>query len=201
MKKKIYILTTLIFTLALNLIACQAKPGEIRLENLKDEQGLYKYADLNWGSTPNEVEQHFGKALGEPEEFKDVTIYTIEEKLLGYDGVPARVICEFFDDKLYEIRFEFRAKDVGDVDLNTVFSSILEVLRDGYGDPDMESLSNHNAQFRMGSDSYRWRAFTENSFTSLSLLKSKQDNMLKTVAISLFDVSYSSIYENYINDL
>jgi len=199
LKKKIGLLITLIFTLAFNLMACQAKPSEIELEYLKDEQGLYKYADLKWGSTPDEVEKYFGKALGEPQDFVDgVTIYTIE-KLMGYNGITARVSCEFFNDKLYEVGFIFKAKDVGDADLNTVFSSILEILREEYGEADKENLDNYFMHLVF--DTYQWKAFTENSFTALSLSKSRQNSVLTDITISIFDVSYSSIYDIYIEDL
>jgi len=187
----------LFFAAALSLVSCQTQLKEIDLNQFINEQGLYQYSDVVWGSSPVEVRDFFGKDLGKPLDFNDgVTQYTIEG-LFGYKGIPAQVICEFFNDKLYEIRFNFSAKDAEDVDFDTIFSDIAKILIEEYGNADTESFNKIVEVFdvKLKTDSYQWKSSTEEKYTSLQLVQTIKDEVNDLIFIGVFDASFSSIQE------
>jgi len=154
-------------------------------------EGLYQYSDAAWGSSPAEAEKFFGEPLGEPYGIIDsVKLYKIDG-LYTFEGIPAQVKCEFFNDKLYQVQFTISSQDA---DLDSLFSIIAEKLCEEYGSTDMVSTATTVEVLNvvLESDHYLWESSSGELSTALLVEKASKNGVKESVSIYVIDLVLAS---------
>lgn len=172
----------LAFLLLLLAVGCGQQPqeggeallagGELRLEDLQDEDGAFQLESLPVGTSKADVQQRFGDSLNFGGGVDTSEIWGLLEKA-SYKGYDVQVTFELNNEALELVHLYFRIPEDADPEAGAeLYDALSQEMEELYGAPD-DVLGNENQQIT--STVSRWYS-TEGERPTLANLGHAQMN-------------------------
>lgn len=185
MKKslKLFILCilTLIFT------GCSGWKKEISIDMLQNAAGEFRFGDVEWESSREEVETALDVTFKETVSVSEVHQAYMISDVFNLKGHAANLICEFERDKLTTVSFLIYPEEDN---REAVWQEIQDELFEAYGSTEavVQNSNSEELSLIMETETYLWE-HNVNRHTALQLTKTNRNGESERIQLSVFLVT------------